>query len=73
MGHSSSTVWYGLDGSRAVCDGTEHRWESSGRPEAGAITAGEARVEATVMELRSDSGLPRPTSTRRTAVTLVTA
>ncbi|MFF7788217.1 DUF6299 family protein [Streptomyces sp. NPDC007991] len=60
VGQGSSTIRYGIGGTRAVCDGAEHRWENTGRPLSGALVPGAARVEATVMELRTLSGLPLP-------------
>ncbi|KUF19129.1 MULTISPECIES: DUF6299 family protein [Streptomyces] len=49
-----------LNGGRAVCDGAEHRWQSSGTLTPGAVTPGAAGVEVTLMELRSTGGLPLP-------------
>ncbi|MBN0049056.1 hypothetical protein JS756_34245 [Streptomyces actuosus] len=54
------SVQHGIGGTRAVCDGAEHPWRNSGRPMPGALEPGPARVEATVMELRSQGGLPLP-------------
>ncbi|MFI5567420.1 DUF6299 family protein [Streptomyces sp. NPDC051740] len=48
----SSGVRYSLNGTRAVCDGEEHRWESSGTVPADALKAGRAEAEAILMELR---------------------
>lgn len=48
----SSDVHYSVGGTLAVCDGEEHRWENTGTVPAGALEAGRARVEATLMELR---------------------
>ncbi|MDF3298432.1 DUF6299 family protein [Streptomyces tropicalis] len=50
----------GVGGTRAVCDGAVHRWTNSGMPSAKTLTPGTAGVEATLMELRTDSGLPLP-------------
>ncbi|CAL9292156.1 DUF6299 family protein [Streptomyces sp. SudanB52_2052] len=55
-----STTRYGIGGTRAVCDGAVHRWVNTGRPMSGALTPGAAHVEATLMELRTSSGLPLP-------------
>ncbi|MET9579988.1 MULTISPECIES: DUF6299 family protein [Streptomyces] len=55
-----STTRHGIGGTRAVCDGAEHRWVNTGRTTPGAVVAGAARVEATLMELRTFSGLPLP-------------
>ncbi|WP_309095540.1 DUF6299 family protein [Streptomyces sp.] len=56
-----STTRYGVGGTRAVCDGIVHRWVNSGRPAPGVLVPGAAHVEATLMELRTFSGLPLPT------------
>ncbi|CAL9601516.1 DUF6299 family protein [Streptomyces sp. NPDC015242] len=56
-----STTRYGVGGTRAVCDGAVHRWVNTGRPAPGVLVPGAARVEATLMELRTFSGLPLPT------------
>ncbi|MGA5204018.1 DUF6299 family protein [Streptomyces variegatus] len=60
VNQGASTTRHGIGGTRAVCDGAEHRWVNSGRPGSGALVAGAAHVEATVMELRSFGGLPLP-------------
>jgi hypothetical protein len=67
-----STTRYGIGGTRAVCDGAEHRWVNTGRPMGGALAPGAAHVEATLMELRTFSGLPLPRfhATHGQAVTL---
>ncbi|WAZ24708.1 DUF6299 family protein [Streptomyces cinnabarinus] len=66
------TVRHGIGGTRAICDGLEHRWENTGKPTPGAIEAGAAHVEATVMELDSSAGLPLPAfhASRQQDVTL---
>ncbi|MEV5353802.1 DUF6299 family protein [Streptomyces sp. NPDC086081] len=56
-----STTRYGVGGTRAVCDGAVHRWVNTGRPAPGVLVPGAAHVEATLMELRTFSGLPLPT------------
>ena len=56
-----STTRHGVGGTRAVCDGAEHRWTNTGQTTPGALVAGAAHVEATLMELRTFSGLPLPT------------
>ncbi|AZM59463.1 MULTISPECIES: DUF6299 family protein [unclassified Streptomyces] len=43
---------YPIGGTRAVCDGKEHRWVNSGHVQGATLKAGSAHVEATVMELR---------------------
>ncbi|WP_432083320.1 DUF6299 family protein [Streptomyces sp. WAC 04229] len=55
-----SSVRHGIGGTRAVCDGLEHRWVNTGTPSAEALKPGAAHVEATLMELRTTSGLPLP-------------
>nr|WSY51002.1 DUF6299 family protein [Streptomyces sp. NBC_00886] len=54
------SVRHGIGGTRAICDGMEHRWENSGKSSSDPLTPGAARVEATVMELALQGGLPRP-------------
>ncbi|MGW4025648.1 DUF6299 family protein [Streptomyces sp. NPDC005009] len=69
----SSDTHYSVGGTRAVCDGKEHRWENTGTVPAGALEAGRARVEATLMELRP-SGillLPVPHAVEHRDITLV--
>jgi hypothetical protein len=54
-------VRHGIGGTRAVCDGAEHRWANTARPGTTTFAAGEAQVEATLMELRPGFlGLPLP-------------
>jgi hypothetical protein len=60
VSQGASTTRYGIGGTRAVCDGAKHRWVNTGRPTPGALAPGAAHVEATLMELRSFSGLPLP-------------
>ncbi len=68
-----STTRYGIGGTRAVCDGAVHRWVNTGRPMSGALTPGAAHVAATLMELRTSSGLPLPSfhATSGQEITLV--
>ncbi|MFI7386613.1 DUF6299 family protein [Streptomyces sp. NPDC049813] len=56
----SGNTRYGVGGTAAVCDGAEHRWQNTGQVLAGAVRPGAVQVEATVMELRSQLGLPLP-------------
>ncbi|MGW0332972.1 DUF6299 family protein [Streptomyces sp. NPDC003011] len=73
VAQGSSSVRHGVGGTRAVCDGTERRWVNTGKPSADALEAGEADVEATLMELRTAAGglpLPRFHAARQQAVTL---
>ncbi|MEV5017954.1 DUF6299 family protein [Streptomyces sp. NPDC053780] len=55
-----SSVRHGIGGTRAVCDGKEHRWTNKGTLSTDALKPGAAHVEATLMELRITSGLPLP-------------
>ncbi|MFC7842542.1 DUF6299 family protein [Streptomyces sp. NPDC057382] len=68
-----STTRHGIGGTRAVCDGAEHRWVNTGRPMPGSLLPGAARVDATLMELRLLGGLPLPSAhaTSAQAVTLI--
>ncbi|WP_420035098.1 DUF6299 family protein [Streptomyces sp. cg28] len=50
----------GIGGSVADCDGREHTWQNTGRVPAGTVEPGATQVEATVMELRPQGGLPLP-------------
>ena len=56
----SSSLRQGIGGTHAVCDGAEHVWQNTGKPSADSLEAGEARVEATIMELSPQGGLPLP-------------
>ncbi|MDQ0773816.1 hypothetical protein QF026_002282 [Streptomyces aurantiacus] len=62
----------GVGGTTAVCDGAEHRWTNTDRTEPGRFKPGAAKVQATLMELRS-GGLPLPMfhAVREQDVTLV--
>jgi hypothetical protein len=60
VGQSSPTVKHGIGGTRAVCDGMDHRWENTGKPTPGDLKPGAARVEATLMELSPEGDLPLP-------------
>ena len=51
---------YGIGGTRAVCDGAEHSWQNTGKATPNDLAPGIAHVEATLMELRPDTGLPLP-------------
>ncbi|AZP20951.1 hypothetical protein EJC51_35705 [Streptomyces aquilus] len=74
VGQKSPSVRHGIGGTRAVCDGAEHRWENTGKVDAGTLEPGAARVEATVMELHPQGGLPLPRfhAARQQDVTLTT-
>ncbi|MET9764182.1 DUF6299 family protein [Streptomyces sp. NPDC006372] len=56
----ASTTSYGIGGTRAVCDGVQHRWQNTGRPTPGAIVPGAVHVQATILELRPVGILPLP-------------
>ncbi|MDN0197434.1 DUF6299 family protein [Streptomyces sp. S.PNR 29] len=66
-----STTRQSIGGTRAVCDGVEHRWSNSGRP-AMSLKEGEADVEATLLELRTVGMVPSPLvlATQRQEITL---
>ncbi|MET7573776.1 DUF6299 family protein [Streptomyces sp. NPDC005492] len=68
----NSSVHHGIGGSQAVCDGVEHAWENSGKTSPDALTPGAAQVEATVLELSPQGGLPLPVfhATQRQDITL---
>ncbi|CAL9627989.1 DUF6299 family protein [Streptomyces sp. enrichment culture] len=55
-----SSVRAGIGGTRATCDGLEHRWVNTGTPEAVVLKPGAAHVEATLMELRPAGIVPLP-------------
>jgi hypothetical protein len=74
VAQGSSSVRHGGGGTRAVCDGVEHRWVNTGKPSADALEAGAADVEVTLMELSTAVGglpLPRFHAARQQAVTLL--
>ncbi|MGV9292211.1 DUF6299 family protein [Streptomyces sp. NPDC003719] len=50
---------YGIGGTRAVCDGRQHRWANTGTPSR-ALRPGTAHVKATLLELRPLGILPLP-------------
>lgn len=49
-----------VGGTRVVCDGVERRWITSGRLSSVPARPGTVRVQATLMELRPQGGLPLP-------------
>ncbi|MEW2568241.1 DUF6299 family protein [Streptomyces sp. NPDC047070] len=59
LSQGDSRVRKSVGGTRAVCDGAEHRWRNTDRTDPGRFEAGAATVEASVMELRF-GGLPLP-------------
>ncbi|MER7187004.1 DUF6299 family protein [Streptomyces hyaluromycini] len=60
VSQDSPNYKHGIGGTRAVCDGAEHRWENTGKVTSEKLKPGAAHVEATIMELRSTGGLPLP-------------
>ncbi|MEU6842625.1 DUF6299 family protein [Streptomyces sp. NPDC046716] len=65
----------GIGGTLADCDGREHTWQNTGQVPVGTVEPGAAQVEATVMELRPQGGLPLPHfhASREQSVTLTAA
>ncbi|WP_308039659.1 DUF6299 family protein [Streptomyces sp. PSKA30] len=70
---NSSSDRHSFGGTRAECDGETHRWENTQQLSPGAVEPGEARVEATIVELNSESGMPGPVfhASQQEDVTLV--
>ncbi|GAA4997698.1 DUF6299 family protein [Streptomyces hyderabadensis] len=60
VSQSDPSVRYGVGGTRAVCDGLEHRWVNTGTPDTVVLKPGAAHVEATLMELRPMGIAPLP-------------
>jgi hypothetical protein len=60
VAQSSPNVRHGIGGTRAVCDGMEHRWQNTGKTSSDSLEPGAANVEATLMELNAQGGLPLP-------------
>ncbi|MFI1562107.1 DUF6299 family protein [Streptomyces sp. NPDC020490] len=61
LSQDSPGIRHGIGGTHAVCDGAEHRWVNTGAPGTpDTLVPGRARVAATLMELRSEDGLPMP-------------
>ncbi|MFI2375422.1 DUF6299 family protein [Streptomyces sp. NPDC018964] len=60
VGRSASDSHYSGGGTRAVCDGEEHRWEDTATVPDGALEAGRAHAEATLVELRPGGVLLLP-------------
>ncbi|CAM5628527.1 hypothetical protein STENM327S_02362 [Streptomyces tendae] len=67
VSQSDPSVRYGVGGTRAVCDGLEHRWVNTGTPDTVVIKPGAAHVEATLMELRPMGIVPLPSFHARQA------
>ncbi|MEU7404232.1 DUF6299 family protein [Streptomyces sp. NPDC044948] len=60
VSQSDQSARYGVGGTRAVCDGLEHRWVNTGTPDTVVLKPGAAHVEATLMELRPMGIVPLP-------------
>ncbi|MET9352620.1 DUF6299 family protein [Streptomyces sp. NPDC006617] len=60
VSQSDPSARYGVGGTRAVCDGLEHRWVNTGTPDTVVLQPGAAHVEATLMELRPMGIVPLP-------------
>ncbi|MBD0423716.1 hypothetical protein H0H10_31935 [Streptomyces sp. TRM S81-3] len=77
LSQGSGLTSYGIGGTRAVCDGQEHRWVNTGRvlSSPAALKAGPAHVEATLMELRQVGLMQLPAfhAIQRQDITLVEA
>ncbi|TDT39986.1 hypothetical protein EV562_103357 [Streptomyces sp. BK208] len=75
VSQTDPSVRYGVGGTRAVCDGLEHRWVNTGTPDTVVLKPGAAHVEATLMELRPMGIVPLPSFHARQAqdVTLTAA
>jgi len=73
VSQSEPSVRHGIGGTRAVCDGLEHRWVNTDTPSTRELKPGAARVEATLVELRPMGLLPLPSIQARRVqdVTLV--
>ncbi|MER7841265.1 DUF6299 family protein [Streptomyces sp. NPDC096040] len=60
VSQDSPNYRHGVGGTRAVCDGAKHHWENTGKVISEKLKTGAAHVEATIMELRPQGGLPLP-------------
>ncbi|GAA2675465.1 MULTISPECIES: DUF6299 family protein [Streptomyces] len=60
VSQSDPSARFGVGGTRAVCDGLEHRWVNTGTPDTVVLEPGAAHVEATLMELRPMGIVPLP-------------
>lgn len=67
VSQTDPSVRYGVGGTRAVCDGLEHRWVNTGTPDTVVLKPGVAHVEATLMELRPMGIVPLPSFHARQA------
>ncbi|MGW0814482.1 DUF6299 family protein [Streptomyces viridiviolaceus] len=74
VSQNSGVLSYGIGGTKAVCDGEEHRWVNTGRPTAAdALRPGTAHVEATLLEMRPEGIAVKPAfhAIQRQEITLV--
>ncbi|MEU7059771.1 DUF6299 family protein [Streptomyces sp. NPDC046197] len=60
IGQDGSSIRQGVGGTRAVCDGSVHRWVNTGTPAVSTVEPGETHVEASMLELRDEDGLLLP-------------
>ncbi|MGW2964683.1 DUF6299 family protein [Streptomyces sp. NPDC001220] len=60
VSQKSPNYRHGVGGTRAVCDGAEHHWKNTGKVTSEKLKPGAVHVEATIMELRPQGGLPLP-------------
>ncbi|MET7479172.1 DUF6299 family protein [Streptomyces sp. NPDC005648] len=60
VSQADPNVRQGIGGTSALCDGQEHPWQNSGKPSVKSLETGTASVEATIMELHPQGGLPLP-------------
>ncbi|MFE4966345.1 DUF6299 family protein [Streptomyces sp. NPDC056660] len=60
VSQDSPNYRHGVGGTMAVCDGAKHHWENTGKVTSEKLKTGAAHVEATIMELRPQGGLPLP-------------
>ncbi|MFH8439837.1 DUF6299 family protein [Streptomyces sp. NPDC018026] len=67
VSQSDPSARFGVGGTRAVCDGLEHRWVNTGTPDTVVLEPGAAHVEATLMELRPMGIVPLPSFHARQA------
>ncbi|MEU4981767.1 DUF6299 family protein [Streptomyces sp. NPDC021969] len=67
VSQSDPSARFGVGGTRAVCDGLEHRWVNTGTPDTVVLQPGAAHVEATLMELRPMGIVPLPSFHARQA------
>lgn len=73
MSQGDPRVRHGIGGTSVVCDGAQHRWTNSQKRQPGTFEAGSAQVEASLMELSTEWGLPLPKvhATQERDITLI--